>query len=132
MDDNMRMTDRQMLAEIASQLENGIEETWSGGWSTHQVRPMRALADEINRQLAGRAPQAPFRPAELLREGGAWLYAAREWMQDNCHNGDSVAWGSAEEMRPTMRAVDMERFAAHVAAAALNVAVAVVTGGRKE
>jgi hypothetical protein len=28
------------------------------------------------------------------KEGGDWLDAVHNWIQDNCINGDSVTWGS--------------------------------------
>lgn len=40
-------TDRELLQEIAAQLEAWAKESTQGGWSTHQVRPMEAKANEI-------------------------------------------------------------------------------------
>ena len=61
---------------------------------------------------------------ELKKSGGQWLAAARSWMQWNCRNGDSVIWGSTEELRgkrmPYLTVVDVEDLAAEVAAAAIN------------
>jgi len=38
---------RAMLLKSANQLEDWANESISGGWSTHQVSPMRCLAQEI-------------------------------------------------------------------------------------
>ena len=43
MNDKVRL----LLIEIAAQLEKWAVESVSGGWSTHQVRPMRDLAFRI-------------------------------------------------------------------------------------
>jgi len=59
-------------------------------------------------------------PCELSRKGGSWLGAARSWMQSNTHNGDRVTWGSGEVLVPHLTVKQMEDFAAHVAAAAIN------------
>lgn len=34
--------------------------------------------------------------SEFTKNGGAWLGAARSWIQWNCSNGSSVTWGSDE------------------------------------
>ena len=41
------MTERQLLRETALQLEKWADESRRGGWSTHQVEPMRQWADKI-------------------------------------------------------------------------------------
>ena len=41
------MSDRDMLEAIAEQLDRWAAESKSGGWSTHQVKPMEAKASEI-------------------------------------------------------------------------------------
>ena len=33
------------------------------------------------------------------KSGGSWLGAVRTWMQWNCNNGDSVTWGSDDELK---------------------------------
>ena len=38
---------REKLREIALQLDIWVDETLHGGWSTHQVEPMRKKAQEI-------------------------------------------------------------------------------------
>lgn len=40
-------TDTQMLVELAAQLEKWATESREGGWSTHQVDPMRRKVQEI-------------------------------------------------------------------------------------
>lgn len=57
---------------------------------------------------------------DLMRTGGKWLAAAREWLQWHTINGDSVTWGSSDEIRPTFTVKMVEELAAHVAAAAIN------------
>ena len=57
---------------------------------------------------------------ELKRKGGAWLGAARSWIQWHCVNGENVTWGSNEELRPALTVKDVEDLAAEIAAAAIN------------
>lgn len=52
---------------------------------------------------------------ELLKQGGAWLRVAREWLKANKHNGSRVTWGSREVIEPHMTARDVEDLASHVA-----------------
>lgn len=59
-------------------------------------------------------------PCELYKKGGKWLGAARSWLQSNTHNGDRVTWGSLDILEPHLTVRQMEDFAAHVAAAAIN------------
>lgn len=71
-------------------------------------------------------------PQELLRRGGAWLGAARTWLQNERHNGATARWGSDEQLRPPMTMRDAEELAAHAAAAALAEAAADVERLTKE
>jgi len=72
--------------------------------------------------------QSTARPAvacsDMVRahdlHGGKWLAAAREWLQWNTLNGDSVTWGSSEALRPNITVKMVEEMAAHIAAAAIN------------
>lgn len=57
---------------------------------------------------------------DLKRQGGKWLGEARNWMQWNKHNGETVTWGSNQELRPTMTVAEVEDLAAHVAAGVMN------------
>lgn len=57
---------------------------------------------------------------ELKQKGGAWLGAARTWVQENKLNGDSVTWGSEQELRPAFTMREIEDLAAVIAAAAMN------------
>lgn len=50
--------------------------------------------------------------------GGAWLAAARVYVQHHCINGSDVKWGSDTPMSLTMRQV--EEMALAVAAAAIK------------
>ena len=38
---------RQTIYNTINQLETWANESVTGGWSTHQVKPMRKLADEL-------------------------------------------------------------------------------------
>jgi len=57
---------------------------------------------------------------EFLKKGGAWLGAARSWIQWNCINGDSVIWGSNEELKQTITVKKLEEAAGHAAYAAIE------------
>lgn len=58
----------------------------------------------------------------MLRRGGEWLGGARSWMQHRAINGDSAIWGSDEALRfpGDITVKELERFAANVAAMAIN------------
>ena len=56
---------------------------------------------------------------ELLKEGGEWLGAARNWIKWHCINGSHVTWGSREELLPHLTVADVEEIASEVAASAL-------------
>ena len=43
-----------LLREVGTQLEKWADEAKTGGWSTHQVKPMKRLAEKIFAHL-GRA-----------------------------------------------------------------------------
>ncbi len=51
-------TQSTLLTSIADQLDKWAAESRSGGWSTHQVNPMRELAAGIREGLAKRAADA--------------------------------------------------------------------------
>jgi hypothetical protein len=57
-------TDRAWLARIATQLRRWADESQQGGWSTHQVKPMRALAQEIEAYLWHREAEDSRKPTE--------------------------------------------------------------------
>ena len=59
-------------------------------------------------------------PSELLRKGGAWLAACREWIQWNLPEGDTVTWGSTDKIRGGISVRQLEELAAHVAADVMN------------
>ena len=50
--------DKELLKEIAHQLDQWATQSERGGWSTHQVEPMRKLASRIYAHL-GRTSQNP-------------------------------------------------------------------------
>ena len=54
----------------------------------------------------------------MLRDGGEWLGAVRNWLKWYTHNGDRVRWGSEEALSPplTVRQVEEIALAAAVAA----------------
>ncbi len=57
----------------------------------------------------------------VLQEGGAFLGAARRWIQHNALNGDSVIWGSYDFLKMGPKTVkDIEVFAATVVASDRN------------
>ena len=45
------MTDKELLSEIAENLEQWAIESQNGGWSTHQVKPQIELAATIKLHL---------------------------------------------------------------------------------
>ncbi len=51
-----------LLGRIIDQLERWADESENGGWSTHQVEPMRRLAREIRSSLRKSAPRTPVPP----------------------------------------------------------------------
>lgn len=53
-----------------------------------------------------------------LKEGGAWLAAARGWMQSNVKNGDTLTWGSGETVHIPF--CKLEELAMRVAIAAVE------------
>jgi hypothetical protein len=55
---------------------------------------------------------------DLNRRGGAYLGAAREWLQSNVNGGDQVRWASQAVIHITVR--QFEEAAAVIAAAAIN------------
>lgn len=59
-------------------------------------------------------------PHDLLRKGGEWLGAARNWIKWNCHNGDRVTWGSTDLLSPVLTVRDVEELAARAVAADRN------------
>lgn len=52
---------------------------------------------------------------ELLRSGGAWLRAARSYLQSNVRGGDRCTWSSYDVLELTVRQI--EELAAHAVAA---------------
>ena len=62
-----------------------------------------------------------YLPTLLARQGGAWLGAARTWMQTRFKNGERVTWGSNDPLEGApVTVADIEAVAACAAAAALN------------
>lgn len=55
---------------------------------------------------------------DSLRRGGAWLGAARSWMQSNVPRGDTLTWGSAEPI--TIPFYKLEELALRTAQAAVE------------
>ncbi len=49
-----------LLEEDVIQMERWADESLSGGWSTHQVRPMRERAKRLREQI-GFLKEKPFR-----------------------------------------------------------------------
>jgi hypothetical protein len=57
---------------------------------------------------------------EDIKGGGAWLAAARAWVQSNKLNGSQVTWGSDQVLVPPLTIRQVEEIAALVAIAAIN------------
>ena len=55
----------------------------------------------------------------LRKTGGSWLGSAREWMQRKFLNGESVTWGSSDELKPPSKVLDIEEIALFSAVASL-------------
>jgi hypothetical protein len=53
-------------------------------------------------------------------KGGNWLGAVRTWIQWNCINGDSVTWGSNDELRAPITVKRLEDAASEAAYAAIE------------
>ena len=53
----------------------------------------------------------------MLSQGGEWLNEAREWLQSNALNGDSLTWGSDEviQFKNPITVKEFELFCAGVA-----------------
>lgn len=58
------------------------------------------------------------KPYDLLRKGGDWLGALRNWIKWNVHGGDCVTWGSDQSIPMTV--VKLEEAGAYVAAKVMN------------
>ena len=52
-------TDRDLLERVKRQLYRWADQSQTGGWSTHQVDPMRTLAAEIDRHICTTEPTSP-------------------------------------------------------------------------
>jgi hypothetical protein len=52
------------------------------------------------------------RTLDVLREGGEWLGAARNWIKWNAHNGSDVTWGSDAVLIPHLTVQQVEEVAA--------------------
>jgi hypothetical protein len=55
---------------------------------------------------------------QLGKKGGAWLGAARSYLQWHVPGGDQVTWGSEQSVHITIRQI--EQMASEIAAAAIN------------
>jgi hypothetical protein len=49
---------------------------------------------------------------DILKEGGAWLGAARSWLQCRKRNGEHVKWGSQDVLDPPMTVRECEEMVA--------------------
>lgn len=58
--------DKELLREIAEQLDKWAIESQTGGWSTHQVDPQRKLAQKIYSHLGRECRCTPCK--------GGWRY----------------------------------------------------------
>lgn len=65
----------------------------------------------------------PVGSYEDLRHGSKWLGAARSWLQYHRHapgNGESIIWGSDEEIKAPLTMKELEEIALDVAVAAIE------------
>ena len=53
-------------------------------------------------------------------KGGNWLGAVRNWIQWNCINGDSVTWGSNDELKAFFTVKKLEDAAGNAAWSAIE------------
>lgn len=75
------------------------------------------LVDELAalRAELGRVRDRPTCPVDVVREGGWWLGAARNYIKRSVPHGEHVTWGSGEPLAVTVRQV--EEIAAEAVAA---------------
>lgn len=67
------------------------------------------------------AKSRTVRMMDLLQEGGAWLGAARSWIQWNANNGSIVKWSTEDHLHLKVVTVgEIERLAAEIAANVIN------------
>jgi hypothetical protein len=112
-DITVRLSANQSEAEDARDLSDAIDTALS---------ELRVTAKMIADRDAKESTAEMVDPHTLLMSiGGKWLGTARHWIQCNAYNGDSVTWGSSDELRRgSLTVAEVERFAAEVAAAAIN------------
>jgi hypothetical protein len=91
-----------------------LQQVWESVFATRSM-----IEDHVNEVPAN---DEPVQAHDLLmNKGGSWLGTARHWIQTNAYNGDSVTWGSEDELRRGPLTVrDVEYLASIVAAAAIN------------
>lgn len=77
----------------------------------------RERADAVEQAVG---PRETVTGHDLLRRGGAWLGAARNWLKWHKHNGDRVTWGSHDVLEPPFTVAEVEDLAATAAAAAMG------------
>lgn len=93
------------------------EQTYSkkpDGW--HCLNPeckfqMISHAQELHREKR-------TQPHEVMRHGGKWLAATREYLKRNVNGGDTCTWGGEARLPITVKQI--EELAAHAVSAALN------------
>ncbi len=61
----------------------------------------------------------PVTSFDLLKKGGAWLGAARAWVQWSFRNGSDVTWGSNDQLG-TVSVKQIEEVAGQAVAAYIN------------
>jgi hypothetical protein len=59
---------------------------------------------------------------EVKRRGGKWLGAIRTWIQSHkcCGNGETIIWGSDEEVKPAMTMREVEEICGVAVASIIN------------
>lgn len=79
----------------------------------------RMMADKIKNE--GLKKMKTVTEYDIKRTGGAWLGAARSWMQRNFRNGSDVTWSSDEQLLGfTVTPFRIEELAAVSVAAYIN------------
>jgi hypothetical protein len=57
---------------------------------------------------------------EVLKKGGNWIGSVRRWVQSKKRNGETITWGSNEEIKPAMTMLEVETIGAIAVAAYMN------------
>jgi len=107
----MRFNFKSIVRKVLTEFVESNKE-WKDAQTDWDVRRAKDALERIDEKVT---------TTELEKLGGAWLGAAREWIQWSFINGSDVTWGSQDVLRGKDLTVDdIERLAAIIAAAAIN------------